>query len=109
MKYNIIRNKDKGRQLMSGTSLKDRLNGWTYKQLVQAFGNPTFDEPSGDNKIQKEWVFERKSDGVGFTLYDWKTGSENYTTTINQTWNVGGKGYAGEFVTDLLKHLKRKN
>ena len=109
MKYNIIRNKDKGRQLMSGTSLKDRLNGWTYKQLVQAFGNPTFDTPSGDNKIQKEWVFERKSDGVGFTLYDWKTGNENYTTTINQTWNVGGKGYAGEFVTDLLKHLKRKN
>ena len=39
MKYNIIRSKEKAGQLIGGTSLKDRLNGWTYKQLVQAFGN----------------------------------------------------------------------
>ena len=64
MKYNIIRNKDKAKQLIGGTSRKDRLNGWSYKQLVQAFGNPTFPEASGDNKVQKEWVFERKSDNV---------------------------------------------
>ena len=35
MKYNIIRNKDKAKQLIGGTSRKDRLNGWSYKQLVQ--------------------------------------------------------------------------
>lgn len=109
MKYNIIKNKEKAGQLIGGTSLKDRLNGWTYKQLVQAFGNPTYDTASGDNKVQKEWVFERKSDGVCFTLYDWKSGDENYAVNMNTTWNVGSKVYAGEFVTDLLKELKRKN
>ena len=109
MKYNIIRNKDRARQLIGGTSRKDRLNGWSYKQLVQAFGNPTFDTASGDNKVQKEWVFERKSDGVCFTLYDWKSGDENYAVNMNTTWNIGSKVYAGEFVTDLLKELKRKN
>lgn len=109
MKYNIIKNKEKAGQLIGGTSLKDRLNGWTYKQLVQAFGNPTYDTASGDNKVQKEWVFERKSDGACFTLYDWKSGDENYAVNMNTTWNVGSKVYAGEFVTDLLKELKRKN
>ena len=69
MKYNIIRNKDRARQLIGGTSRKDRLNGWSYKQLVQAFGEPTFPEASGDNKVRKEWVFERKSDNACFTIY----------------------------------------
>ena len=45
-------------------------------------------------------MFERKSDGVGFTLYDYKTGSENYTNTINQTWNVGGKGLCDSLAAD---------
>lgn len=109
MKYNIIRNKDEALKRISGTSRKDRLNGWSYKQMVQAFGNPTFSQPSGDNKVQKEWVFERKSDGACFTVYDWKSATEDYAMNFNTNWNVGGKGYAGEFVTDLLKHLKKKN
>ena len=109
MKYNIIRNKDKARQLIGGTSRKDRLNGWSYKQLVQAFGNPTFSNPSGDNKVQKEWVFQRNSDGVTFTIYDWLSKTEDYVMNFNTNWNVGSKEYAGEFVEDLIKELKRKN
>ena len=109
MKYNLIRNKDKARQLIGGTSRKDRLNGWSYKQLVQAFGNPTFSNPSGDNKVQKEWVFQRNSDGVTFTIYDWLSKTEDYVMNFNTNWNVGSKEYAGEFVTDLIKELKRKN
>ena len=109
MKYNIIRNKDRARQLIGGTSRKDRLNGWSYKQLVQAFGAPTFPEASGDNKVKKEWVFERKSDNACFTIYDWMSSSEDYVMNFNTNWNVGSKKYAGEFVTDLLKHLKKKN
>ena len=71
MKYNKLTEKTAIKRI-GGTSLKDRLNGWTYKQLVQAFGPPTFPNPNGDNKIQKEWVFERIEDGAIFTLYDWK-------------------------------------
>ena len=58
MKYNIVRNKDKASQLIGGTTRKDHLIGWSYKQLVQAFGNPTFEEVSGEGKVQKQWVFE---------------------------------------------------
>ena len=109
MKYNKITNKESALKLMSGTSLKDRLVGFNYKQLVAAFGEPTFSTPSGDGKIQKEWVFVRTEDNAVFTIYDWKTYDDSFTTTMNQTWNVGGKVYAGEFVTDIMVQLKKKN
>ena len=109
MKYNKITNKENALKLMSGTSLKDRLVGFNYKQLVAAFGEPTFSTPSGDGKIQKEWVFVRTEDNVVFTIYDWKTYDDGFTTTMNQTWNVGSKVYAGEFVTDIMVQLKKKN
>jgi hypothetical protein len=109
MKYNKITNKENALKLMSGTSLKDRLVGFNYKQLVAAFGEPTFSTPSGDGKIQKEWVFVRTEDNTVFTIYDWKTYDDSFTTTMNQTWNVGGKAYAGEFVTDIMVQLKKKN
>jgi len=109
MKYNKITNKENALKLMSGTSLKDRLVGFNYKQLVAAFGEPTFSTPSGDGKIQKEWVFVRTEDNAVFTIYDWKTYDDSFTTTMNQTWNVGGKVYAGEFVTDIMVQLKKKN
>ena len=89
--------------------MKDRLIGWNYKQLVaQAFGEPTFSEGSSDGRVQKEWVFIRTSDGEPFTIYDWKTYDETYAMTMNQNWNVGGKVYAGEFVTDMIAELKKK-
>jgi hypothetical protein len=109
MKYDKITKKETAQDIVGGTSLKDRLVGFNYKQLVAAFGEPTFPNVSGDGKVQKEWVFQRKSDGAVFTIYDWKTYDENYTTTMLQTWNVGSKVYAGEFVDDLMIQLKKKN
>ena len=109
MKYNKITNKESALSIMAGTFLKDRLIGFNYKQLVAAFGEPTFPTPSDDGKVQKQWVFQRVSDGAAFVLYDWKTNDENYTMTMNQNWNVGGKVYAGDFVTDLMTQLKKKN
>jgi len=107
MKYKKL-NKKRALEKIGGTSLKDRLNGWSYKQLVQAFGDPTFPETNGDGKINKEWVFER-NDGEIFTVYDWKTGDSNVTTNFNTTWNIGSKVYAGEFVTEMITQLKKKN
>lgn len=109
MKYSKITNKESANKVTVGTHLQDRLVGFNYKQLVAAFGEPTFSEQSGDGKVQKEWVFQRNSDGVIFTLYDWKTYDETFTTTMNQSWNVGSKVYAGEFVTDMVAQLKKKN
>lgn len=109
MKYNKVTNKEKALNIMGGTSLKDRLIGFNYKQLVVAFGEPTLPNQSGDGKVQKQWVFVRTSDGAVFTLYDWKTNDEEYTKTMNQNWNVGSKVYAGEFVTDMIEFIKKKN
>jgi hypothetical protein len=109
MKYNKITNEKSALKLVGSTSLKDRLIGWNYKQLVATFGDPTFSNESGDGKVQKEWVFQRTSDGEVFTIYDWKTYNADFTTTMNSDWNVGGKSYAGDFVVDLITELKKKN
>ena len=86
--------------------MKDRLNGWTYKQLVW-FGPPTFPNPNGDNKSKKNGCLKELKT-VTFTLYDWKKGDPNVTMNFNTTWNIGSK-VAGEFVTELITQLKKKN
>ena len=108
-KYNKITKQENALKLIGGTSLKDRLVGFNYKQLVAAFGEPTFPTESDDGKIQKQWVFVRTKDNVVFTIYDWKTYDENFTTTMLQSWNIGSTEYAGEFVTDMITYLKKKN
>ena len=108
-KYDKVTNQKYAASIIGGTSLKDRLIGWNYKQMVAAFGEPTFPEESGDGRVQKEWVFVRNADGMVFTVYDWKTYDETYVMTMNQNWNVGSKVYAGEFVDDLISMLKQKN
>ena len=71
-KYFKITNQENALKLIGGTSLKDRLIGWNYKQLTVTFGEPTFGKVSSDGKIQREWVFTRTSDNTVFTIYDWK-------------------------------------
>ena len=41
-----------------GFSRRDYLIGPNYSQLVNFLGDPTINEPSGDNKTQVEWVVE---------------------------------------------------
>ena len=43
-----------------------------------------------------------------FTIYDWKTYDEHYTMNELTMWNVGGKGYAGEFIDKLESKLNAK-
>lgn len=86
-----------GYDVVTGTSYKGMIVDTTYFDLVEAFGDPTFDEPSGDNKVQKEWVF-RGEDGSVFTIYDWKTYDEEITMTQLEVWHVGSKGFAGDFI-----------
>lgn len=91
--------------VVGGTSLKGYLNGYTYSQLVEAFGEPTFTEPSADLKVQKEWVFS--DDGLIFTIYDWKIYDEEYTTTQLDCWNVGGKTSAYNFIEAITNLLNK--
>lgn len=84
----------------SGTSLKGYINA-TYSQLVKTLGEPTYNEPSGDNKVQVKWVvgFE----GNIFTIYDWKTYSREFTENELTIFNVGGTISAFDFINGVEK------
>jgi len=84
---------------INGTSLKGYLNGVSYVDLVDTLGQPTYTTPSGDGKVNKEWVVQY-NDEV-FTIYDWKTPSTEYTETQLFRWNVGGKSYVGDFIREV--------
>lgn len=89
----------------NGTSFKDSLKNVTFHKLVEVLGSPTFEEPSGDDKIQKEWVFVDQK-GNGFTLYDWKTYDEDYTVNKLTEWNIGSRVNADHFLMWLEQRLK---
>ena len=76
----------------------------TYNQLIKVLGEPTFDTPSGDNKVQKEWVVE--FEGNIYTVYDWKTYDVNYTMNELNKFNVGSKGNARKFIESLTKEIE---
>ena len=81
-----------------GTSFKGYINA-TYSQLLEVLGKPTYDEPSGDDKVQVEWVVEFEGDI--FTIYDWKTYSREYTENELKTFNVGGNTSAFNFIQEV--------
>jgi len=90
---------------VNGTSLKAYLDGFSFDNLVNVLGRPTFDEPSGDDKTQVEWVVKFGQDI--FTIYDWKTYSRDYTLNHLTQWNIGGKSSAIGFVDALTRKLLR--
>lgn len=83
-----------------GSSLKGYIN-CTYQELVKVLGEPTYPNPSGDNKVQKEWVIQ--FNGNVYTIYDWKTYDSDYTINILNEFHVGGTQYAGDFISELEK------
>jgi hypothetical protein len=88
-----------------GTSLKGSFSGYKFVELYAALGAPTCDKPSGDDKVQIEWIFD--FNGEVFTIYDWKTYDRLYTLSENEVWNVGGKAYAGDFIDYILNLLNQ--
>lgn len=86
-----------------GSSLKGYIN-CVYQDLVRVLGDPTYQDPSGDNKVQKEWVVEY--DGKVFTIYDWKTFDPEYTMNRLEEFHVGGKGPAHDFINELEEKIK---
>jgi len=89
--------------LVVGTSLRNKIHGYKFRQLVEVLGQPTFPYESVDGKTTKEWVV-LFNDEV-FTVYDWKTFDEDYTTNQLTQWNVGGKTSSNEFVQYLEQKL----
>ena len=98
----VIKDQDQALEKVSGTYKVGSLVGVTYWDLKNTFGTPTFNEPSGDEKVQKEWVFNHN--GETFTIYDWKTYDEQYTVEELKLCSIGGQTNPDEFETMVL-HL----
>jgi hypothetical protein len=98
--------KDEALGKIGGSSLKGYIF-CKYADLINLFGTPTFDTPSGDDKVQFEWVIEYEGDV--FTIYDWKTYDRRYSIEELNQWNVGGKVYAGDFTTMVENKIKEIN
>jgi len=81
-----------------GSSLKGYIN-CVYQDLVRVLGEPTYSDPSGDNKVQKEWVV--RYNGEIFTVYDWKTFDPEYTMNELDQFHIGGKTSAYDFISEL--------
>ena len=89
---------------VNGTYLVGYLEDVNFMDLVTGLGEPTFDDPSGDDKVQVEWVC--KFNGKLFTIYDWKTYDREFTEHSLTKFNVGGKGVSGLEVQEFIEFVK---
>ena len=82
----------------------------TFFQLCDLLGDPTYPEPSGDDKVQKEWVIEftphDSDEPYVFRIYDWKTYSEWETRNSLKEWSIGGSKESEFQATELVSLLK---
>ena len=69
----------------SGTCLQGYVTT-TYDRLVALFGEPTYSDPSGEDKVQYEWTLKTPA-GIA-TVYDWKNYGIDARNVTN--WHVGG-------------------
>ena len=58
-------------QDLCGSSYHGHTISSTLKKLTEKLGEPTFDQNTGDDKVNVEWELET-SKGIPFTIYDWK-------------------------------------
>ena len=99
----VIRNEQEALQAMNGTFRVGEINRM-YRDLVTGLGEPTFDTPSGDDKIQVEWVCKFK--GNVFTIYDWKTYDREFTEWKLREFNVGSKTARGYEVAEFVAAVR---
>ena len=89
---------------VGGTSLQGYMNA-TFDELFEEFGAPTYDEPSGDGKVDVEWCL-RFDDGTLATIYNWKDydNGERCKSGESYRWHIGGKSFdAVCLVSDLFE------
>jgi hypothetical protein len=55
----------------NGTSFHDTVITTTVNELVRVLGEPTYQQNTGDDKVNVEWICERENGDI-ITIYDWK-------------------------------------
>ena len=98
------------------TSRVTELTGIDYNSLIDILGEPTYDTPSADEKVQKEWVVKYvpkdladTPDSYIFRIYDYKTGSAWTTMTSLKEWSVGGIKGSNHVARELAELVTKLN
>ena len=91
------------RNLIAGTSFFGTTLPASVNQLVEAIGQPTIQDNTGEDKTNFEWNMELE-DGTVFSIYDWK---EYRTIGLDEVidWHIGGKN--GDNTVKALDQLSK--
>jgi hypothetical protein len=87
------------------TSFHDITIFASVQDLIRSFGEPSFQDNMGDDKVNFEWEMET-DDGDVFTIYDWKEYRRlNKIEVIN--WHIGShsKKVSIDAVNEVQKSL----
>ena len=91
-------------QSTDGTSFYGVVIRATVDQLISAFGDPSMEYNTGEDKVNFEWEMET-DEGEVFTIYDWKYYRPLSSDEI-VTWNIGSKSKSVSW--DAEKELLKK-
>ena len=92
-------------QSTDGTSFHGITIRASVEQLTKAFGDPSMEYNTGDDKVNYEWDMET-DEGEVFTIYDWKYYRPLRSDEI-VTWNIGAmsKLVSYDAEREILKKL----
>lgn len=92
-------------QLTDGTSFHNVTFHASVEQLTKAFGEPSMEYNTGEDKVNFEWEMETE-DGEVFTIYDWKEYRPLGKYEMIE-WHIGAKSrYESEMAKlEVLKAL----
>ena len=93
-------------QNTDGTSFHGVVIRATVNQLISAFGDPSMEYNTGEDKVNFEWEMET-NEGEVFTIYDWKEGRPLGKDEF-VTWHIGSKGQITSYDAkgEVLEALK---
>jgi hypothetical protein len=77
----------KTNQNADGTSFQNVTFKASMQDLINVFGEPDYEDNTGNDKVNFEWVMETDNGDV-FTIYDWK---EYRELDLNEQigWHIG--------------------
>jgi hypothetical protein len=82
----------------NGTSFHYSTVRASVNELIKIIGEPTYEDNTGEDKVNIEWVLEDDNGNV-VTIYDWKQYRKiGYDEKIE--WHIGGMG---KDITDNAK------
>lgn len=80
----------------------------TPEQLTKLFGEPSYDDNTGREKVNLRWDLEDEDENI-ITIYDWKEDRKLYSWNIIE-WHIGGNNKFNTIKAKIkLKELLNQN